>query len=156
MIHWYLCKASSSYGLDADGSSTLQALVRAHSHAEAERLLQEELAEHCPEGSQYIDVVSVVRRKVEEVSRQQLAEDTATAYYWVKLDYREEGELGKETTRRLLYLVEATDTSDVLESMKSLYPVGAGLEDVVSVQRSPIDTIIERELAPAEVKVYKD
>lgn len=156
MIHWYLCKASSSYGLDADGSTTMQALVRAYSHAEAEHLLQEEITEHYPDCAQYIDVVSVVRRKVEEVSRQQLAEDTATAYYWVKLDYREEGELGKETTRRLLYLVEATDTYDVLESMKSLYPVGAGLEDVVSVQRSPIDTIIERELAPAEVKVYKD
>ena len=152
MIHWYLCKASSSFGLDADGSTTMQALVRAYSHAEAERLLQEEITEHYPDCAQYIDVVS----KVEEVSRQHLDEGTASAYYWVKLDYREEGELGKETTRRLLYLVEATDTYDVLESMKSLYPVGAGLEDVVSVQRSPIDTIIEREIAPAEVKAYKD
>lgn len=156
MIHWYLCKASSSFGLDADGSSTLQALVRAHSHAEAERLLQEELAEHYPEGSQYIDVVSVVRRKVEEVSRQHLDEGTAAAYYWVKLDYHEEGELGKETTQRVLYLVEALDAYDALEAMKGVYPSGAGQEDVVSIQRSPIDTIIEREIAPVEVKVYKD
>ena len=56
----------------------------------------------------------------------------------------------------MIYLVEALDAYDALEAMKGVYPTGAGQEDVVSVQRSPIDTIIEREFAPAEVKVYKD
>lgn len=156
MIHWYLCKASSSFGLDADGSTTMQALVRAYSHAEAERLLQEEITEHYPDCAQYIDVVSVVRRKVEEVVQQHFVSGTAAAYYWVKVEYLEAGELGKETTQRVLYLVEALDAYDALEAMKGVYPAGVGQEDVVSIQRSSIDTIIERELAPAEVKVYKD
>lgn len=156
MIHWYLCRASSSFGLDADGSTTMQALVRAYSHAEAEHLLQEEIAEHYPEGSQYIDVVSVVRRKVEEVVQQHFVSGTAAAYYWVKIEYPEAGELGKETTQRAIYLVEALDAYDALEAMKGVYPSGAGQEDVVSIQRSPIDTIIEREIPPAEVKGYKD